>query len=229
MDGIQGALQLLYLPRTTSIPEKTSSSLARGSLPTRSVRRSLSRVTIWETLATESLESPVMRAGRETFPGAAAHFMLLVSGTQTAVAMRLRFKASLCTTTTGLRNPGPDPVGAGNPPTKFRLVRLPLAFLLWCAGRRWKRTHPFCHRFGRRPGSSPRSLHRAHDAPVYSFRASLNNWLRDFLLLRASRSAPSKISSGIETAVFIPLSITGRPGAIKPADRLPGEPHHHAL
>ena len=36
----------------------------------------------------------------------------------------------------------------------------------------------------------------------YSFSASLNKRLRDLLVLRASWSAPSKISSGIDTAVF---------------------------
>src|ERR1035441_107015 len=40
---------------------------------------------------------------------------------------------------------------------------------------------------------------------TYSLTASLNNWLRDFFVRRASRSAPSKTSSGMETAVFIPL------------------------
>lgn len=39
---------------------------------------------------------------------------------------------------------------------------------------------------------------------TYSRTASLNNWLRDFLVRRASRSAPSNTSSGIDTAVFIP-------------------------
>jgi hypothetical protein len=83
-----------YFPRTTSMPVKSSSSLARGSLPTHSVRRSLSRVTICETLATEFFGSPVRRAGSETFPGAVAQRRLLVSGTHTTVAILLRFKAS---------------------------------------------------------------------------------------------------------------------------------------
>ena len=54
--------------------------------------------------------SDVVRAGeradRCTFPGAKAHWRLLVSGTQTTVAMRLRVKASPCTTTTGLLKVG---------------------------------------------------------------------------------------------------------------------------
>src|SRR6185503_9547825 len=50
--------------------------------------------TIWETLATESRGSPVDAAGRSTLPGAPAHWRLLVRGTQTTVATRLRLKAS---------------------------------------------------------------------------------------------------------------------------------------
>jgi hypothetical protein len=65
---------LPYLPRTVSIPESTNSSLDGGNLPTRAVSRSLSTLTIWETLATESLDNPVKRAARWTFPGARAHF-----------------------------------------------------------------------------------------------------------------------------------------------------------
>lgn len=38
----------------------------------------------------------------------------------------------------------------------------------------------------------------------YSFKASLNKRLRDLFVFRARRSAPSKMSSGIDTAVFIP-------------------------
>jgi len=39
---------------------------------------------------------------------------------------------------------------------------------------------------------------------TYSLTASLNNWLRDFPLRRASRSALSTTASGMETAIFIP-------------------------
>src|SRR5271157_3270978 len=98
-----------HLPRTVSIPASTNSRREGGSLPTRSVRRSLSTLTIRETLATKGLGRPVRRAGRSTFPGARAHLRLLVSGTHTTVAMRLRFNASPCTTT-GLLNPGAEVV-----------------------------------------------------------------------------------------------------------------------
>lgn len=39
---------------------------------------------------------------------------------------------------------------------------------------------------------------------MYSFIASLKSWLLDFLVLFANLSAFSKMSSGIEIAVFIP-------------------------
>jgi len=100
-------------PRTTSIPESTSSSFGRASLPVRSVRSVLSSVTSWETLATDSFGSPVALGGSRTFPGAVAHFRLLVKGTQTTVAIRLRLSASPWTTTTGRRKPGPEPLGSG--------------------------------------------------------------------------------------------------------------------
>ena len=49
-------------------------------------------VVIWEALATESWGRPVAFAGSSVFPGASAQVRLLVSGTQTTVAIRLRFK-----------------------------------------------------------------------------------------------------------------------------------------
>jgi hypothetical protein len=58
------------------MPESSKSTLAGESLPTRSVRDVLSRATICETFATESLGSSVERAVRSTFPGASAHFSL---------------------------------------------------------------------------------------------------------------------------------------------------------
>jgi len=47
-----------------------------------------------------------------TLPGASAQPRLLVKGTQTTVRTRLRLSESPWTTTTGLRKPGPDPVGS---------------------------------------------------------------------------------------------------------------------
>src|SRR5580704_1661210 len=78
-----------YRPSTRSIPEKSNSSFARGSLPTRSVSWDLSSEITCDTLATESFGSPVIRADRLTLPGARTHFRLLVSGTQTTVEIRL--------------------------------------------------------------------------------------------------------------------------------------------
>lgn len=83
-----------YLPRIVSIPASSNASFRRGSLPTREVRNALSTVTIWDTLATESLGNPVRRAENCTFPGAEAHLRFVVKGTQTTVEMRLRFRAS---------------------------------------------------------------------------------------------------------------------------------------
>src|SRR5450759_5047425 len=97
-----------YRPRTTSTPDRTRSSFALGSLPTRTVNPDLSRVTICETFDTDSFGSPVALSDRRTLPGADAHFTLLVKATQTAVAIRLRFKAS---PSTGRRKPGFDPRG----------------------------------------------------------------------------------------------------------------------
>jgi hypothetical protein len=97
---------------TISTPARTNSNWRLDSFPTSSVSNSRSRVMIWDTLATESFGRPVVRAGRSTLPGASAQRRLLVKGTQTTVRMWLRFSASLWTTNTGRRKPGPDPVGS---------------------------------------------------------------------------------------------------------------------
>jgi hypothetical protein len=62
--------------------------------PARSVRSWRSIAMSCETLATESLGSPVARDRNTTFPGAVASRRLLVRGTMTAVAIRLRLNAS---------------------------------------------------------------------------------------------------------------------------------------
>jgi hypothetical protein len=92
---------------------RIDSNCRLGSLPTSSVMRSRSSEIICEVLATESLGRPVLLAGKSTLPGASAHKRLLVNGTQTTVRTRLRLSASPWTTTTGRRNPGPEPVGFG--------------------------------------------------------------------------------------------------------------------
>jgi hypothetical protein len=101
-----------YLSRTMSIPENTKSNLLFGNFETRSISVRLSTVTMWETFATESFDSPVKSDGRVTFPGAAAQSMLLVNGTTTAVPILLRFRGSPWTTTTGRWYPGSDPIGS---------------------------------------------------------------------------------------------------------------------
>ena len=96
------------------MPARTNSNWRLASLPTSSVMmRSRSRVTICEAFATESRGRPVDLAERSTLPGASAQTRLLVNGKQTTVRIRLRFSVSPWTTTTGLRNPGPEPVGSG--------------------------------------------------------------------------------------------------------------------
>jgi hypothetical protein len=104
---------IFHLPSTMSIPSKTRLLFSRASLPTRSVSEDLSKATTCETFATESFGRPVRRASRSTFPGASAHFRLLVSATHRTVAILLRLKGSPCTTITGRRNPGPEPAGSG--------------------------------------------------------------------------------------------------------------------
>ena len=100
-----------HLPSTTSIPARTRSVFARDSLPARSVSSDLSSATTCDTFATDSFGRPVRRVSRRTFPGASAHFKLLVSGTHRTVAILLRLNESPCTTTTGRRNRGPEPRG----------------------------------------------------------------------------------------------------------------------
>jgi hypothetical protein len=95
------------------MPVRINSNWRLASLPTSSVMRSRSRATICEVLATESLGKPVAFAVSSTLPGASAQTRLLVNGTQTTLRIRLRFSASPWTTITGLRNPGPEPVGSG--------------------------------------------------------------------------------------------------------------------
>ena len=87
-----------------------------------------------ETFATESFGSPVTRAGRETLPGASAQRRLLVKGTHTTVAIRLRFMASPFTTTTGLLNPAPPRSKEAVRPTRPRPGRSPLGPLQNTAG-----------------------------------------------------------------------------------------------
>jgi hypothetical protein len=95
------------------MPVRINSSWRLATLPTSSVMRSRSSATICEALATESLGKPVAFAVSSTLPGASAQTRLLVKGTQMTVRIRLRLSASPWTTITGLRNPGPEPVGSG--------------------------------------------------------------------------------------------------------------------
>ena len=151
-----------YLPSTTSIPDSTKLSFIRGNLPKRSESSVLSKLTICETLATDSFGRPVNRVDSRTLPGASAHLVLLVSGTQTTVARRLRLNESPCTTKTGLRNPGPEPVGSGSSahqmsPWEITTRRAPV-----CVGPPLKGTDPVHRRCRRRSDSSLPSHDLAH-------------------------------------------------------------------
>ena len=133
---------------TTSMPASSKSSFACEIRPTRSSSSVRSRATTCDTFATESFGKPVCRAVSSTFPGASAHRRLLVSGTQTAVARRLRFRGSPWTMTTGRRYPGPDPAGGGNSAQRTSP---------WVTTIRRDREHP-----GRRPRGTSRRRRRSH-------------------------------------------------------------------
>ena len=149
------------MPRITPTPDSTNSNFAGGSFPTRAVRNDLSTVTIWETLATESLGSPVRRAERRAFPGAKLHFRLLVSGTHTTVEIWLRFRASHWMTTTGLRNPGPEPAGAGRSAHQISPCEITTRFARESGEQQTKRKSLLGRQFRHRRCPSPRLLCRA--------------------------------------------------------------------
>src|SRR6266567_1516014 len=144
----------IYFPRMISIPESINCSLTSGNRLTRVVRRSLSTLMSWETLATDSRGRPVSRAGRGRLPGAPAHLRLLVNGTQTTVATRLRFTASNWTTATGLRNPGPEPTGSGRSAHQTSPWEITILYASERGGRRWRRMDLAYHPQQRRRDSS---------------------------------------------------------------------------
>jgi len=142
-----------------SIPDNMRSTFVSGSFPTRSESKDLSRVNSCDTFTTESLESPVNRRKSRTFPGASAHFTLLVRGTHTTVLILLRFIASPWTTITGRRKPGPEPVGSGSSAHQIS----PWQITTPCSpGHVWLpmiRTHLMLHRVFQSRCSSPRLPH----------------------------------------------------------------------
>ena len=135
-----------HLPKITAIPERTNSSFESGSLPIRVVRKSLSTVRIWETLATEFFGRPVRRAERETFPtpGPTSDWWSMERRPQWQCGCDL-------TRQTGRLAPGdgsqePTRRGRVDLPTKSRLAKLPLATLksATCRGRN-ERVRRFTH------------------------------------------------------------------------------------
>src|SRR5262249_16748907 len=115
------------------------------------------------TLATESKGSPVDLGESITFPGASAHLVLLVSGIQTTVAIRLRFSESPCTTTIGRRNPGPEPVGSGRSAHQTSPWEITTRSAPGCVETPQKRTDRVPCRSRRRRDSSPRLPGLARD------------------------------------------------------------------
>ena len=150
-----------HFPSATSIPLRIISSLMRGILPTSSVEKPLSKLTICETFATESFGNPLEHDVSRRFPGASAQRRLVVNGTQTTVAIRLRFNPSPCTTTTGLRSPGPEPAGSGRSAHQSSPVVTTTRFALECGGRPMKRTRPSDRPIRRRLDPCNRLCHRA--------------------------------------------------------------------
>ena len=179
------------------------SSLADEIRPVRSSRSARSSAMICATFATESFGRPVIAVVNSKFPGAAAHRRLLVSGTQTAVASRLRFSASPWTTMTGRRNPGrarrlrqlgPADVALGDHHSVSASIRRP-------AAARKASSFPPISSHARFMASVTSSCARRSR---YSLSAAAYTSLRVRLPCEASRSARSKMSSGMETAIFIP-------------------------
>lgn len=143
-----------YLSKTMSIPENTRSNLLLGSFETRSIRVHLSTVTIWDTFATESFDSPVKPDGRVTFPGAAAQSILLVNGTTTAVPILLRFRGSPWITTTGRRYAGSDPIGSERSAHQISPCAMATMILMTiCDGTPWPETRLLAAQRDRKPGS----------------------------------------------------------------------------
>jgi len=142
----------------------TNSSCRLESLPTSSVSSSRSSVMICEVFATESLDKPVVLAGKSTLPGACAHTRLLVNGTHTTVRIRLRLSGSPWTTTTGLRNPGPEPVGSGRSAQYTWPWAITIRRLRGYVVRRRRTLDPAACQPSRKRGSSHRSRLRDHVA-----------------------------------------------------------------
>jgi hypothetical protein len=169
------------------MPVRINSSWRLASLPTSSVMRSRSRATICDVLATESLGSPVAFAVSSTLPGASAQTRLLVNGTQTTVRIRLRFSASAWTTITGLRNPGPEPVGSGRSAQYTWPWEITIRRLRACGARQLPMLGQASYQPSRKHGSSLRSRRRDRAAR--------------YIPLPPRCKSGSAISSSDETAV----------------------------
>lgn len=163
-------------PRMVSMPASSKSSQAGEIRPARCSGSDRSRARICVAFPTVSFGRPVAAAASNTLPGASAHRSLLASGTQAALANRLRFSASPWTTTTGRRNPGPEPVGSGN--SARHTSSWEITVRRWqatgCQRRRGRRLRLL--RPCRMPGSSRRRPRPAHGAQY--IRRALRHKLR---------------------------------------------------
>ena len=112
-------------------PALTSLSNRSESAPASSVRNERSRVSICETLTTESRGRPLICAGNKTFPGASANRRLLVMTATMTVRMLLRLKESAWRIRTGRRKPGSEPRGSGSSAHQIspRVTGLPVVLL----------------------------------------------------------------------------------------------------
>ncbi len=107
-------LVMFYNAKTNLSPSLRSLSCCEFNLETFSVRNALSSVMIWLTLITESLLSLDSFFGNKLLPGASISRRLDVMTAARTVFILLSLKLFEDTMTTGLRNPGPEPLGSAS-------------------------------------------------------------------------------------------------------------------
>lgn len=103
-----------HSPITKRKPSSTRAMASLGNALTRKVRSTLSIVSSCDTLTTDARGRPASALPRRTLPGASANATLDVMTATTTVLIRLWLNELDCTTRTGRRKPGPEPVGGGS-------------------------------------------------------------------------------------------------------------------
>jgi hypothetical protein len=98
--------------RAEHCPDSPRVSARLEGSPGRDIREAFGTVTTWDAFAAESFGSPVPPDFNNSFSGPSARLRLLVKGTQTMVAIRLRLKALRWTTSAGRRNRRSKPTGS---------------------------------------------------------------------------------------------------------------------